>query len=77
MKSYICYVYTPTVQAQHLTTLTCRSEDQIPSRIPLLRRLWPNLTRIEVFDENRRVWAQGASTGGVEPLEAAPEALYG
>ena len=76
MKSYICYVYTPTVQAPHLTTIDCRGEDQIPIRIKFLRRLWPNLTRVEVFDDDRRVWAQAASTGFDDAAQAEPDPRF-
>jgi len=56
MKLYACDIYTTAQDEPHLVALKCETEHDILTAVAVLARQWPQLTVLDVFGDERRMW---------------------
>jgi len=63
MKLYLCYIYVPTDDTPRMVTLTCEGEADIPRTVQETTAQWPQLSAVEVFENERRIWSSEVVPG--------------
>lgn len=60
LKAYICLITVRAGQVPHLRHIECADDDAIPKSLTPLLTEWPQVHRIEVFDDDRLAFAADA-----------------